>query len=39
MTKSVGEKIIFVLIWVALLLLASDAAYNILSALGGGSFH
>lgn len=39
MTRSLGEKIIFVLIWVALFLLASDAAYNVFSALTGGSFH
>jgi hypothetical protein len=36
---SLGERIIFALIWVALFLLASDAAYNIFSALSGGSFH
>jgi hypothetical protein len=36
---SLGEKIIFALIWVALLVLASDAAFNIFSALSGGSFH
>jgi hypothetical protein len=34
-----GEKIIFVLIWFALFVLALDAAYNIFSALSGGSFH
>jgi hypothetical protein len=39
MTKGLGEKIILALIWVALFVLASDAAYNIFSALNRGSFH
>jgi hypothetical protein len=32
------EKIVFALIWVALLLLASDAAFNLFSAITQGSF-
>jgi len=35
---SLFEKIVFALIWVALLVLASDAAFNLLSAITRGSF-
>ena len=35
---SLFEKIVFALIWVALLVLASDAAFNLLSAITQGSF-
>jgi hypothetical protein len=33
-----AEKIVFALVWVALLLLASDAAFNLFSAVTQGSF-
>ena len=33
-----AEKIVFALIWVALALLASDAAFNLFSAATQGSF-
>jgi hypothetical protein len=33
-----AEKIVFALIWFALLLLASDAAFNLFSAVTQGSF-
>lgn len=33
-----GEKIVVVLIWAALALLASDAAFNLFSAITQGSF-
>ena len=33
-----AEKIIFVLIWLALALLASDAAFNLFNAITQGSF-
>jgi hypothetical protein len=36
---SLGEKIVFALVWVALLVLASDAAFNIFSALRQGSLY
>jgi hypothetical protein len=35
---SLFEKIVFALIWVALLALASDAAFNLFSAITQGSF-
>ena len=35
---SLGEKIVFALVWVALLVLASDAAFNLFSAVTQGSF-
>jgi hypothetical protein len=33
-----GEKIVLALVWLALALLASDAAYNLFSAVTQGSF-
>ena len=36
---SVAEKIVFTLVWLALLVLASDAAFNIFSALRQGSLY
>jgi len=36
---SLGEKIVFALVWVALLVLASDAAFNIFNALRQGSIY
>jgi hypothetical protein len=33
-----AEKIVFALIWFALALLASDAAFNLFSAITQGSF-
>jgi hypothetical protein len=35
---SLFEKIVFALIWVALLVLASDAAFNLFNAITRGSF-
>jgi hypothetical protein len=35
---SLFEKIVFALVWVALLLLASDAVFNLFSAITQGSF-
>lgn len=34
-----GEKIVFALVWAALLVLASDAAFNLFSALRQGSLY
>lgn len=36
---SLVERIVFALVWVALLVLASDAAFNIFSALRLGSLY
>ncbi|GEM_PF-1242887 len=35
---SLFEKIVFALVWVALFVLASDAAFNLFSAITQGSF-
>jgi hypothetical protein len=36
---NIAERIVFVLVWVALLVLASDAAFNIFSALRQNSLY
>jgi hypothetical protein len=35
---TLAEKIVFALVWLALVVLASDAAFNLFSAITQGSF-